>query len=146
MDNHSHFHKKKRVLLFGLKKQHTWNIHLSPTVAPFTNSVLSRVMLACRNAIRSMPVPLNVVGGPSMLNLPVGSTREPCVRILLFSSRAVISSSTRPYVNLLFCVNFWKKIKEMQSQHVTNLPWIGCYYWQSKVTKCNQCRPLLYLL
>jgi len=69
-------------------------------------TVLSRVMLACRNAIRSTPVPLNVVGGPSMLNLPVGSTREPCVRILLFSSRAVISSSTRPYVNLLCCVNF----------------------------------------
>lgn len=89
-------------------EKHTWNIHLSPIVAPFTNSVLSRVILACRKAIRSTPVPLKVVGGPIMLKAPLGNCREPCVHILLFSSSVVISSTTRPYVSCICLVKLWK--------------------------------------
>ena len=87
----------------------TWNTFLSPTTAPLTNLVLSRVMLACRKAIRSIPVPLRVVGGPSALIPPLGSSLWPFAAMWLLSSRVVISSITSPYVNLLWRVKFCKK-------------------------------------
>mmetsp|Transcript_11049 Transcript_11049/g.47180 ORF Transcript_11049/g.47180 Transcript_11049/m.47180 type:complete len:248 (+) Transcript_11049:622-1365(+) len=80
----------------------------APTGVPFTKRVVSRVIPPCANMMRSVPVPLCVVGGPSPAIAPPAPGLAPAPTTAPDSSRAVTSSSTRLAVALdcreKFCV------------------------------------------
>lgn len=97
-----------------------------PTGVPLTKLVLSLVRLACRKVSQSTPVPLSVVGGPSDDGNPVGSSLQPCVHSMWFSSLVATSSSTAPYVSLpcldRFCRHTPKQPERNQTGMSVRLP------------------------
>ena len=80
----------------------------APTGVPLTNRVVSLVIPPCANMMRSVPVPLCVVGGPSALSWPPAPGLAPAPTTAPLSSRAVTSSNTTLAVALdcreKFCV------------------------------------------